>query len=86
MYKKNVTLFETNNVAIYFVLWHRSRKITNETLIFRAKIMKKNWNFFIKICVENRENHAIEVTFWIIAISQSVAEIQELEESAQRRM
>lgn len=55
-----------------------SSKITNETSNFHAKIVKETKNFAINIHLKNRENHAIEVAFYFIPISQSVAEISQL--------
>ena len=56
--------------------------ITNGTLTFRVKKTRGEIkNFGIETQSGNRENHAVQVPFWFIPISRSVAEIQGLKVS-----
>ena len=56
-------------------------KIENETLLFRVKIVGRNEKFYRQIVSKGRENRTVEIAFWIIPISRSVAEIYGFEVS-----
>lgn len=65
------------HLIIYFSLSLRELNTKNdETLTFRVKKTRGEIkNFGIETQSGNRENHAVQIPFWFIPISRSVAEI-----------